>query len=609
MLRKLLICSLLPALAITSALGCSDTYDVVVDDDPAKPALLDDTAPPEAQYDASLDYLARSGYVENHSQDRFRFDVAPFATEAERADATKLYPSHAAYLAAHAGALPSVQTIGTYEKQLDDQIYAGVERSVQEGLAPTLAPKRALLSDALAYLVAHRSSAADEAIAVVAAAIEEGGADADVPADLTGAVAAVKSEFEANAELSKPIGFYGWSDELRGVFRQDRLLQQALEPGAACALAGAIAADPAREQRYRALLDLYTRMTNPLESSLADLLPIASGAACSSAAAASPHAFLSASTTPEVELFRKLYPNGAPPGADLMQDFIDAIRAGTIDLTPGEGDGWYAYQLYALETLLVTDHSEERAKVAFMAKYKKRLQEAFETMVTQHRETHVKQANTEDMSSAEVHPLPDVRVEPLATVFVRHARSYVFLEAALDAVMGPSFLDGAVTVDEHGPTTTTLRAQIRASRDLFFGLYLVACQDVGLPPKLDAPGDPKPEERDALAKAADAWLLGLANDPVAGADVRVMIPIAEIDEAHWRYWAVVGVRTTLAAYSFLHGTDTSAPPLEDEWRVALPTEQFVEVTSSATPLGREEFRALCDQYQTADAIVSALEAR
>jgi hypothetical protein len=39
----------------------------------------------------------------------------------------------------------------------------------------------------------------------------------------------------------------------------------------------------------------------------------------------------------------------------------------------------------------------------------------------------------------------------------------------------------------------------------------------------------------------------------------------------------------------------------------LPTEQFIEVTSSATPMTREEFRALCDEKKTAEAIKTALE--
>lgn len=588
-----------------------NTYETDVADNPVRPEPTDDKAPAATAYDAALSYAARSGNVENHSTDRFRFDIAPLETEAERVDGERLFPSHAAHLAAHRDALSSVQTIGTYEKQLDDQLYAGVELAVQRGLDPTLEPKRSILSESLTVLAAHRSPGADQALVVIAAALEVGGAKAAVPADLAAAVEAEKAAFASNAKLSKPIGFYTWSAELKAIWEQDRLLQQELPSAAsACAFAAAIAADPARQQRYLTLVTLTSRMTNPLESSLVELLPIASDPGCAATAATSPRAFISASQTPEVALFRKLYPDGVPEGADLMQDFIDAIRAGTLDLTPGPNDGWYAHQLYALETLLVTDKSEERAKVAFMARYKKRLQEAFQTMVTQHRETHAKQADTIAMTTTAAGPsTPTFRVEPLATVFVRHARSYVFLEAALDATMGPAFLDAAVTVDAGGPTTTSLRRQLHRSRDLFFGVYLVACQDLGLRPSLGAGGDPKPEAHEALAKAADAWLLGLASDPLTKSDVRVMIPIASLTEARSRYWAVIGVRTTMAGYSFIQGTDVSPPAPAEQTRAALPTEQFLEVTSSAVPMTRDEFRALCDKYQTAQAIQAALEAR
>jgi hypothetical protein len=52
-----------------------------------------------------------------------------------------------------------------------------------------------------------------------------------------------------------------------------------------------------------------------------------------------------------------------------------------------------------------------------------------------------------------------------------------------------------------------------------------------------------------------------------------------------------------------------AEKLEDIARVPLPTEQFIEVISSKTPLNRDEFRALCDQQKTPEAIKAALEAR
>ncbi len=598
------------AVALLVLGACAGTDEVVTLQNPTQALLLDDSAPPEPTVrDPALDYVNRRGFPANHSLDRYRFDVAAFRDDGEKADAAKLFPSHAAHLAAHPSAIPSVQTIGTYTKQLDDTIYAGIERAAQDGLAPTVLPKRTLLSESLGWLAAHRSAGADQAIAQLGAAFELGGdVQASIPADLRAATDSVKSGFLLDASHSKPFGFYTWSAELRAIWQQDRLLQQPLSGPAGCALAAAIGADPAREERSLALVGLYSRLTNPLHSSLVDLLPIAGDASC---AAKPPHAFLSTSETVEVALFEKLYPNGVPAGANLMQDLVDAIRKGSVSLAPTAGDGWYQYQEYALETLLVTDKSEERAKIAFMGSYKKRLQEAFETMLVQHRETHAKQADGATATAAPAPPpTPDFRVEPLATVYVRHARSYVFLESALDAAYGPALLDAGVATGPSGPEGETLRARLRRTRDLFFGLYLVACQDVGLSPTLASAGDPAAADWSALASQADAWLLKLASDPVAASDVRVMIPIASLDGGRARYWAVIGVRTTLAGYSFLSGSDVSAPADPAQMaRVPLPTEQFVEVTSSDTPLSRDEFRALCDQAQTADAIVAALEAR
>jgi hypothetical protein len=71
----------------------------------------------------------------------------------------------------------------------------------------------------------------------------------------------------------------------------------------------------------------------------------------------------------------------------------------------------------------------------------------------------------------------------------------------------------------------------------------------------------------------------------------------------------VGVRGTLAGYSFIKDGTMATPKVEDQSRVPLPTEQFVEVTKSSTPMSRDEFRALCDQNPTVEGIKAALEAR
>ena len=589
-----------------AAPGCSEeTEEISTTVNPIQPSDTDDTAPKETPYDPSLSFVGTWGAQENHSQDRYRFDVAAFRDDAERKRAERLYPSHGAFLSGEGG-MPSVQTIGTYVKQLDDTLYAGVERAAQDGLAPTLAPKRAVLTGALSHLAQHRSPDADEALVLVAAALRFGGASPDVPSDLAPRIDALAAEFVAAESESKPFGFYTWSPELKQIWQQDRLLQRPLSNAASsCALAAAVAADPARRAEYVRLTDLYARLTNPLRSSLVPMLDVATSPSCASMPR---QAFLGRSATPEVALFDTLYPDGVPPDADLMGDLVKAIRAGTVNLAPKAGDGWYQHQLFGLETLLVTDRSEERAKIAFMARYKKRLQEAFSTMLVQHRETHAKQADEVELTSAGP-STPQFRVEPMATVYVRHARSYVFLEGALDATLGAAVLDGAMSVDEHGATSETLRARIRRARDLFFGLYAVACQDVGLPMTLTSPGDPKLDEIKILAAKASEWLQKLSSDPVASSDVRVMVPIAQLASGKKKYWAVIGVRGTLAGYSLIHGMDTSPPRLEDQTRAWLATEQFVEVVSSPSPMTRDEFRKLCDTAVTADAIKAALEAR
>jgi hypothetical protein len=185
----------------------------------------------------------------------------------------------------------------------------------------------------------------------------------------------------------------------------------------------------------------------------------------------------------------------------------------------------------------------------------------------------------------------------------------VFLEGALESTLGASALDTAVAVDENGATTETLRATIRRARDLFYGLYLASTQDLGMKPALTTTGDPPADRWSSLATDADGWLTALPADPLAASDVRVMVPIASLGPHRFKYWVVIGVRATLAGYSFIHGSDMSAPAPDDMTKVWLPTEQFLEVESSDVPLARDELRALCDAKKTADAIQAAIESR
>ena len=70
---------------------------------------------------------------------------------------------------------------------------------------------------------------------------------------------------------------------------------------------------------------------------------------------------------------------------------IQAVRSGELDLAPGADAGWYDYQLYALETLLLPERGPESQNLLLTAGYKKKLIETFKSILTQTRETHVKQ--------------------------------------------------------------------------------------------------------------------------------------------------------------------------------------------------------------------------
>ena len=86
--------------------------------------------------------------------------------------------------------------------------------------------------------------------------------------------------------------------------------------------------------------------------------------------------------------------NQQPANVDLMQVLISAIRNGKLDVTPEKNSGWYDYQLHALETLLLPEKGLESDHLLLTAAYKKKLVESFKSILTQTRETHVKQLET-----------------------------------------------------------------------------------------------------------------------------------------------------------------------------------------------------------------------
>ena len=193
----------------------------------------------------------------------------------------------------------------------------------------------------------------------------------------------------------------------------------------------------------------YARLTNPLEDlTLADERVREGKYEGPQAIAVFP-----GSRSKETELFRRLFPLGLPPGADLMREMIRAIRSGKVDLAPKADSGWYDHQIYALETFLLPEKGAEHAKLLLTKAYKKRMLEAFQALMTKRRETHARNLKTAEGMAAP-RPLanvkPRLRVEPCPTYYLRTARSYDFLLNFLLAAVGEDGLAALHGLKEGG---------------------------------------------------------------------------------------------------------------------------------------------------------------
>jgi hypothetical protein len=512
--------------------------------------------------------------------------------------------------------LPSVNLLDGKAKQFDDGLYAALDQVYYKGL------QNKLLSHVeFVHRLYDKVGKDSVAAPFLAAGLELAGVQ--VEAANASEKARLLGEFRGDEVSSKPIGFYTWNDTLGSCFRFLRFFQRlfgADQLAVPQALARALESDKALLAEYRKALSFYAKLTNPYHhKTVADLIDDgASGKPAPPGRDAV--AMFPASTSKEAVLFEDLFPSGLPPDADLMKELIRAIRSGKVDLTPKADSGWYEHQVYALETLLMPENGEERDKLLLTRAYKKRMLEAFQALITKRRETHVRQLYKAAAGAAAPPPLdkvrPRLRLEPNPSYYVRTARAYAFLANFLDATVGAESLQKLHGLKQGGERPKDLAAELHEMRDLFYGLYLVSAEDIGLKPSL-AKGENVDPER--CYRLASDWLSKVFQDEDLAADTRVGVPVF-IDRVNGvvRIWLTLGVRLTKLEASYarpprLKPTNGSADWQEVEaHRLAsadylIPVDEFAEVELPGLKvLTREELRAVCDREKTKEAIVKAL---
>jgi hypothetical protein len=564
----------------------------------------------------------------NASAAVIRLDVPLIKPDVEGALLT-LYPSYGEIIRNNSAAmLPSVNALDGKAKQFDDGLYAALDRAYYQGLDRKL-PSHVQLVKRLA----DRAGKDNPATPYLAAGLELAGLT--VPVADTAARDRFLSAFRANEVASKPTGFYTWNEQLATLFRFLRFFQHEFgddprDLTLVQALAAVLGQDPALLADYQRAVAFYSKLSNPsICLSLADVRtakPLDAGAlqrlAREKQRSHSTVAFFPPSTSKEVVLFEKLFPLGVPPNVELMKELVRRIRSGEVDLKPGPASGWYDYQVYALETLLLPEKGQEKDKLLLTKAYKKRMLEAFKALVTKRRETHVRQlAGAKDKAAAPPPKLeekvrPRLRVEPSLTYYLRTARAYAFLANFLEATVGKEGLQRLHGLKQDGERSADLYSELTGMRDLFYGLYLVGAEDIGQKPALAADEGVDPEH---CYKLATSWLPKAFSDPDLAVDTRVAVPIyLNRDLGLTRLWVTLGVRLTRLETSYVRPPSLKPANGAGEWKPAdwhqlqgasylIPVDEFAEVELKGNRvLSREELRAICDREKTKEAILEAL---
>ena len=512
-------------------------------------------------------------------------------------------------------------------KQFDDGLYAAVELAAQKGTG-NVPSKAQLLADWSAALEANPGT---RGLSILLAAQQVGGLKPTIPAPQRQMVGELVQEFESDERRSKPLGSYTWSPELSAIFRQDRMLQTPMPGRDQCQpLAHALRGDQALRNAYAAHLQIAYKLTNPpIGGSSSDLVPLVVENPSEDISAVQDWHILPPSISHETALFLRHFGDKmeVPDDFNLMQTLIDEIRKGGIDLRPRPISGWYDYQTWALEPLLLPEKAAESSHLQFNDEYRKLLEELFKGTLALTRETHVKQlafpapsaAALEQERKPELYISPDLVVEPLPTYYARRAQSYAFVETVLLDLFGEDGLAQMHRQTIDGPVKQSLADELREMRLLFYGAHVAASRQIGRPEEaVDLSSEDGPE---GDAEAFMTWAAATAEDPDLARDSRMMVPVFNDPmKGRVKVWCMLGWQQQRAWASYVEKPKVAAV---DESGAAVELDKTFDViySSQALPLAspifaevwvtkllnRDEFRRHCDTYVTPEVILANLE--
>jgi hypothetical protein len=518
----------------------------------------------------------------------------------------------------------SASVLAQKAKVFDDGLLAAVELATQDGVGRHVG-KSGLLMALGRALVGKDPAVAGEVQALLLGAARLGQvAIPAAPPAVEPLVARAIQEFLADEKRSKPIGFYTWSERLSRIFQQDRMLQAELKDSAAIqTLMDALRADPALRAAYDALLRLTARLTNPFAApDLRSLLAARDRGVLDPAEPGT--RFFPPSAAHETEIIKRLFGNQPiPDGFVLVDEMVRRVRSGELNLEPRPESGWYDYQTWALEPLVIPERMPEGTRLSLADGYRGVLLELFKGLLTLTRESHIKWLEIPMVGSAMgprevIIPIaPKLAAEPLPTFYLRRALGYRFARGVLEEAVGGAQLAGMHRLTPAGALRATLAEELAQIESLFMGAHVRVSRQLGLSPDASAGNE---SVADAASERFAAWAQGLDADPDLAQDLRTMVPVYyDIERNKTRVWAFLGWASRRVEVSYARPPKATilnrrGRPVSDgptiRWGT-LYTELAYPVTAEVYVdriLDREEFRRLCDGCGTRTEIMRKLGA-
>ena len=524
----------------------------------------------------------------------------------------------------------STSILAQKAKQFDDGLYAAVELAAQAG-AGSFRGKKWLLKTLLDRLgdLPHGS---DTGVLFGAAGL--GNVGAPTPLRLQPQAHLTVRAFLANGLRSKPISFYTWSDDLRRIFQQDRLLQSELfDEGIVSRIARTLEEAEGAAAVYDQYLELTSRLSNPL------------GAPGLRSGEKKGVSFFPPSRSHETDLGKKLYGDRPiPDDFNLAEELIRAVRGGAVSLAPRADSGWYDLQTWALESLIVPDVGSESARLRMGKNYRDRLEDLFKGALALARETHVKQLEFATLAAGPgrfptderptVVVRPQLTVEPLYTHYLRRAIGYRHLHAVLEETFGVEGLRSFERMTPDGATDVGLDQELLEVAGLFFGASVAASRELGfsVEERIEMEGAAlaragadagatdlgSGEGADTDAARFERWAENVAEDRDLKRDARMMVPLFyDLGREKTKVWVFLGWSQQPFTASFesqpdykifdsmgrrAEGTiEVEVAPLTRMLSYPMTAEVYVRKL-----LNRAEFQAHCDRYRSAEEILDAL---